>query len=66
LSPQKFEVFKTQDDECDTLTLRDPITDEIYTTECVKMDKVVRYLEILLGSRKIRKMKYSDRVLTKI
>jgi hypothetical protein len=44
LNPKKCEVFKTQDDECDTLTLRDPITDETYTTECVQMDKVVRYL----------------------
>jgi hypothetical protein len=64
LNPKKCEVFKTADDEYDSLTLRDPITDEVIVAKCTRMDKVIRYLGIPLGSTKIKKMHFSNRVLT--
>jgi hypothetical protein len=64
LNPNKCEVFKVADDEYDSLTLRDTIPDEIHITKCTRIDKVIRYLGIPLGSTKLRKMHYSDRILT--
>jgi hypothetical protein len=63
LNRKKCEVFKTVNDGYDTITLKDPTTDETNITKCIQMDKVIMYLEIPLGSTKIKKMRFSNNVL---
>jgi hypothetical protein len=65
LNPKNVK-FWTLNDEYNTLTLQDPVTKQINISKRIRMDDVIRYFGIPLGSTKIKKMKFTDNIKTKL